>query len=108
MLLWKPSEDQMYVLFILAGSWGLADAVWQTQINALYGVLFTNNEEAAFSNHRLWQSIGFVIFYIITPHIRIRISLIILLIFLTLGMIGYGITEYRWKIQTKKAQVLHS
>jgi len=54
MLLWKPSEDQMYVLFILAGSWGLADAVWQTQINALYGVLFTNNEEAAFSNHRLW------------------------------------------------------
>jgi len=97
MFIWKPSENEIYVLFILAGLWGLADAVWQTQINAFYGVLFVKNDEAAFSNYRLWESIGFVLFYIITPHIRIRIALIILLIFLTLGMIGYGLTEYRWK-----------
>jgi len=97
MFIWKPSENQIYILFILAGLWGLADAVWQTQINAFYGVLFVQNDEAAFSNYRLWESIGFVLFYIITPHIRIRIALIILLIFLTLGMIGYGLTEYRWK-----------
>ena len=25
--------DQKYVFFILAGMWGIADAVWQTQIN---------------------------------------------------------------------------
>jgi hypothetical protein len=97
MFIWKPSENEIYILFILAGLWGLADAVWQTQINAFYGVLFVQNDEAAFSNYRLWESIGFVLFYIITPHIRIRIALIILLIFLTLGMIGYGLTEYRWK-----------
>ena len=102
MFLWKPSEDQMAVLFILAGFWGLADAGWLTQTNALYGILFVDNNEAAFSNYRLWQSLGFVLFYILTPYIRIRISLIILLIFLTLGMIGYGLTEYRWKIETKK------
>jgi hypothetical protein len=95
MLLWKPSENQMIVLFILAGLWGLADAVWQTQINAFYGVLFADNDEAAFSNYRLWESSGFVLFYIITPYIRIRTALIILLIFLTLGMSGYGATEYR-------------
>lgn len=100
MFLWKPSEDQISVLFILSGLWGLADAVWQTQINAFYGVLFVdNNEAAAFSNYRLWESFGFVLFYIITPYIRIRIALIILLIFLTLGMIGYGLTEYRRRIR---------
>ena len=26
-------QDQQYVLFIVAGLWGIADAVWQTQIN---------------------------------------------------------------------------
>ncbi|CAF0739698.1 unnamed protein product [Rotaria sordida] len=102
MFIWKPSDDQIVVLFVLAGLWGLADAVWQTQINAFYGVLFVNNDEAAFSNYRLWESGGFVLFYIITPYIRIRIALIILLIFLSLGMIGYGLTEYLWKIKTKK------
>ena len=109
MFLWKPSEDQIAVLFIIAGLWGLADAVWQTQINAFYGVLFVENDEAAFSNYRLWESIGFVLFYIITPYIRIRIALIILLIILTLGMTGYGLTEYHWKVKdTKKIQARSS
>jgi len=108
MFIWKPSENQIFVLFILAGLWGLADAVWQTQINAFYGILFVKNDEAAFSNYRLWESIGFVLFYIITPYIRIRIALIILLIVLTFGMIGYGLTEYRWKMKTKKIQTISS
>ncbi|UJR14080.1 hypothetical protein I4U23_001076 [Adineta vaga] len=109
MFIWKPSENQIYVLFILAGLWGLADAVWQTQINAFYGVLFVEKDEAAFSNYRLWESSGFVLFYIITPFIRIRIALIILLIFLTLGMCGYGITEYRLrKNKIKSNQVAPS
>jgi hypothetical protein len=109
MFLWKPSENQIAVLFVLAGLWGLADAVWQTQINAFYGVLFVDNDEAAFSNYRLWESSGFVLFYIITPYIRIRIALIILIIFLTLGMSGYGATEYRLrKTKIKNNQVAPS
>jgi hypothetical protein len=95
MFFWKPSANQIIVLFILAGLWGLADAVWQTQINSFYGILFVDQKEAAFSNYRLWESTGFVIFYIITPYIRIRLALIILIIFLTIGMMGYGATEYR-------------
>ena len=99
----------MTTLFVLAGLWGLADAIWQTQINAFYGVLFSDKEEAAFSNYRLWESTGFVLFYIITPYIRIRIALIILLVFLTLGMTGYGATEYRTrKEKTKLNQVAPS
>ncbi|CAM2697677.1 unnamed protein product [Rotaria socialis] len=93
MFIWKPTENRMFVLFILAGLWGLADAVWQTQINSFYGILFVDKNEAAFSNYRLWESTGFVLFYIIAPYIRIRVALIILLIFLTLGMMGYVATE---------------
>ncbi|CAF1024654.1 unnamed protein product [Rotaria sordida] len=111
MLVWRPSEDQIGVLFTLAGLWGVSDGVWQTQINALYGVLFSKHDEAAFSNYRLWESIGFVLFYIITPHIRIRIALMILIIFLTTGMIGYAITEIRWRKHEKmikKSEVVSS
>ena len=27
------SKDSIYILFVLAGLWGMADAIWQTQIN---------------------------------------------------------------------------
>jgi predicted MFS family arabinose efflux permease len=30
---WMPTGEENYVLFICAGLWGMADAVWQTQIN---------------------------------------------------------------------------
>jgi predicted MFS family arabinose efflux permease len=32
MYLWDPLEDQMYILFIIAGLWGMAAAVWQSQV----------------------------------------------------------------------------
>ena len=51
-------------MFVLAALWGVGDAIWQTQINALYGVLFASQEEAAFSNYRLWESIGFLIAFV--------------------------------------------
>ena len=31
--LWVPNPDDIAVFFIAAALWGLADAVWQTQIN---------------------------------------------------------------------------
>lgn len=102
MLFWRTNGNPLYMLMILAGLWGISDGVWQTQINALYGDLFVENREAAFSNHRCWQSIGFVIFFVMTPYVRIRNSLIILIVLLTLSMIGYISTEYRLrKRQTK-------
>jgi hypothetical protein len=52
------------VVYVLAALWGVADAIWQTQINALYGVVFKNNEEAAFSNYRLWESMGFLLSFL--------------------------------------------
>ena len=102
MFIWRPLADRIVVLFILAGLWGVADAVWQSQTSALYGVLFTENNEAAFSNYRLWESTGFALFYILIPRIRTRITLIILLIFLSVGISGYALVEYRWRTSVEK------
>ena len=32
MFLWEPKQSQMWVLFFTAGLWGIADAIWQTQV----------------------------------------------------------------------------
>lgn len=33
MFAWKPTPAEPAVFFVIAGMWGIADAVWQTQIN---------------------------------------------------------------------------
>jgi hypothetical protein len=67
----------------------------QTQINTLYGVLFVSNEEAAFSNYRLWESVGFIVAYINGNLLCVKIKLIILLVVLSLGMTGFYVIYFK-------------
>jgi len=90
---WAPHPDQSYVFFFIAGLWGAADAVWQTQINALYGVLFESDEEAAFSNYRLWESLGFIFAYILQTQVCIYSKLWVIIAVLGAGIGGYLIIE---------------
>jgi predicted MFS family arabinose efflux permease len=90
---WLPNSDEMWVLYVLAALWGIADGIWQCEINAFYGILFPNNEEAAFSNYRLWESLGFVIAYVNTNYLCIDAKLYLLLAILILGMLGYFVIE---------------
>lgn len=32
MFFWEPNDDQIYVLFIIAGVWGMCAAIWQSQV----------------------------------------------------------------------------
>ena len=32
MYVWEPIDDQIYILYIMAGVWGIAGAVWQSQV----------------------------------------------------------------------------
>jgi glucan phosphoethanolaminetransferase (alkaline phosphatase superfamily) len=78
-----------------AGNFQIALKTFLTCFLALYGVLFLNEEEAAFSNYRLWESIGFVIAYIYANYLRINVKLIVISCVLGIGMIGYYIIEYK-------------
>ncbi|KPJ08594.1 UNC93-like protein [Papilio machaon] len=93
LLLWRPSPDQWLVFFVLAAIWGAADAVWLVQVNALSGILFPGDEEAAFSNFRLWESTGSVLSYASAPYLCVRTRLFILLGLLILGFSGYTVIE---------------
>uniref|UniRef100_A0A671FH00 Protein unc-93 homolog A n=1 Tax=Rhinolophus ferrumequinum TaxID=59479 RepID=A0A671FH00_RHIFE len=94
LLLWKPNPDQLAVFFVFSGLWGIADAVWQTQNNVLFGVLFEKNKEAAFANYRLWEALGFVIAFGYSTFLCVSVKLYILLGVLCLTMVAYGIVEY--------------
>lgn len=93
LLLWKPHPSNPVLFFVASGLWGVGDAVWQTQINGLYGTLFRRNKEAAFSNYRLWESSGFVIAYAYSTHLCAKMKLYVMLSVLILGILMYVIVE---------------
>lgn len=95
LLFWRPHPDHQMVFFVISGLWGVSDAVWQTQINGLYGALFRRNKEAAFSNYRLWESLGFVIAYSYSTALCARMKLYVVMSVLGLGAFCYICVEIR-------------
>lgn len=106
MLFWRPHPTQPIIFFAMSGLWGVGDAVWQTQINGFYGLLFRRNKEAAFSNYRLWESAGFVIAYAYATTLCARMKLYILLTVLALGVLGYFIVEIKHIRKERKQKKL--
>ena len=77
--------NNIVYLFLFAIGWGICDAVWQCALNALYGVLFKDDQEAAFANYRLWESLGFCAAFAYGNSLDASVKLIICLVFLIIG-----------------------
>ncbi|KAH9627920.1 hypothetical protein HF086_015364 [Spodoptera exigua] len=105
LLYWRPEPEQWLVFYALAAIWGTADAVWLVQVNAFSGILFPGNEEAAYSNFRLWEATGSVLSYATAPYLCVRTRLYCLLGFLLVGFLGYSIIELM-EYKVKKAHHL--
>merc|ERR1711892_1627836 len=106
MLTWTPTASSVAVVYVLAAMWGVGDAIWQTQINALYGVLFASDEEAAFSNYRLWESMGFLLAFITQASgVCVLLKLILALFLLAFAMVGYLMLEL---LERKEARSSHT
>ncbi|XP_063688140.1 protein unc-93 homolog A-like isoform X2 [Bolinopsis microptera] len=93
LLHWTPTVEHKAYLYLFAILWGMGDAVWQTQINAFYGVIFPGQEEPAFSNYRLWESLGFLAAYLIGNNIVLSTFMWILVGWLSVSFVGYIIIE---------------
>lgn len=98
MLRWRPTPEQGLIFFLVSGLWGVCDSIWLVQVNALSGILFPGQEEAAFSNFRLWESTGSVITYIYSPYLCTSTKLYLLIGILCAGMVGYGIIEWSGEV----------
>ncbi|KAJ8891577.1 hypothetical protein PR048_004105 [Dryococelus australis] len=59
------------------------------------GFLFPGREEAAYSNFRLWESLGFIIAYAYSSVLCTDVKLYILLVLLLGGLVGYYVIEWQ-------------
>ncbi|XP_076262832.1 UNC93-like protein isoform X2 [Rhynchophorus ferrugineus] len=106
LLIWRPHPATPLAFYMASGLWGVGDAVWQTQVNGLYGALFRRNKEAAFSNYRLWESVGFVVAYAYSTHLCARMKLYVQLTILLFGFLLYCSVEIHHlrKVKRQKAK----
>ncbi|XP_064613305.1 protein unc-93 homolog A-like [Liolophura sinensis] len=61
LMMW--TEFDIYSLFVTSGAWGVSDGLLHTQLSALIGVMFQENQDAAFAIFRMLSSLGFAITY---------------------------------------------
>ncbi|KDR14271.1 UNC93-like protein [Zootermopsis nevadensis] len=97
LLTWAPTPDDKIMFFVVTGLWGICDGVWLVQINAYCGILFPSREEAAYSNFRLWESLGFIIAYAYSMYLCAAVKIYILMALLIIGMAGYLTVEWQEK-----------
>ena len=66
-------------------------------VAALYGTIFSDEPEAAFSNYRMWESLGFIIAFAYSNYLCTNVKLYILTTMLVIGMAGYIYVEVTMK-----------
>ena len=54
---WQPNPESFWLFFAIAGIWGIADAIWQTQFNCivLYCIFIQSN--ISIQSHYMLQSL---------------------------------------------------
>ncbi|CAC5403834.1 unnamed protein product [Mytilus coruscus] len=93
---WSLSGQVPFELFfVIPAVWGLADAVWQAQSDALLGSVFHQNPEIAFSSYLMFQAMGLAIAYIYNIYLCEEMKLYILGVTVIISLIFLCIIEFR-------------
>jgi len=95
LLLWRPYPTSVVPFFWTASLYGFTDAIFQTQLYTLYGVLFNNCTDAGFANFRFWEALGFTIAYGYQTFLGTNIKLYIMLSVILGSAICYTLCEYQ-------------
>ncbi|KAK1264864.1 UNC93-like protein 3 [Acorus gramineus] len=74
---------------LVAVIWGIGDGVFNTQLNALLGILFKNDTEAAFAQLKVWQSAAISVVFFLSPHISFQAMLVVMVAALCVSVSGF-------------------
>ncbi|GAV62696.1 UNC-93 domain-containing protein [Cephalotus follicularis] len=74
---------------LMAAILGIGDGVFNTQLNALVGILFKRDTEGAFAQLKVWQSASISVVFFVSPYISLHAMLIIMLATICLSMAGF-------------------
>uniref|UniRef100_A0A914XRV8 Uncharacterized protein n=1 Tax=Panagrolaimus superbus TaxID=310955 RepID=A0A914XRV8_9BILA len=94
LMIWPLNPSDNALFYVIAGVWGMADGVWNTQINGFWVALVGRSSlEVAFANYRFWISLGLAIGFLLIRFTTIDMYLLISFVFLLVGILGYLIIE---------------
>ncbi|XP_077217579.1 major facilitator superfamily protein [Tasmannia lanceolata] len=74
---------------LMAMIWGVGDGVFNTQLNAILGMLFRHDTEAAFSQLKVWQSGATAVVFFLSPYITFHAMLIVMIASLCVSIAGF-------------------
>uniref|UniRef100_A0A7E4V181 Potassium channel regulatory protein unc-93 n=1 Tax=Panagrellus redivivus TaxID=6233 RepID=A0A7E4V181_PANRE len=94
LMIWPLNPSDGALFYVIAGVWGMADGVWNTQINGFWVALVGRDSlEVAFANYRFWISLGLAVGFILIRFTSIDMYLLVAFFVLLVGFLGYLIIE---------------
>ena len=102
LLLWRPYPTSLVPFFWISMLYGTSDAIFQTQLYTMYGILFNNCTDAAFANFRFWEALGFAIAYGYQSFLETKIKCYIMLGVIFISFIGYTACELKVTEEKKR------
>ncbi|KAK3095705.1 hypothetical protein FSP39_017862 [Pinctada imbricata] len=93
--IWIPDKENLSIHFVVAASWGICDAVWQTQCNTLICVTCPDEADVAFANYRMLQSMGLMFSFLCGLFMCISSKLYFLVAMLVISIAFYVYMEYK-------------
>ncbi|XP_043711244.1 UNC93-like protein 3 [Telopea speciosissima] len=76
-------------LLLMSAMCGIGDGVFNTQLNALFGMLFRHDMEGAFAQLKVWQSASTALVFFLSPYITLQAMLVLMLAALFLSIAGF-------------------
>lgn len=74
---------------LMAAMLGIGDGVFNTQLNALLGILFKNDTEGAFAQLKVWQSASIAVVFFLSPYITLKAMVSIMLVAICASAAGF-------------------
>ncbi|XP_028069828.1 UNC93-like protein 3 isoform X1 [Camellia sinensis] len=74
---------------LMAAALGIGDGIFNTQLNALLGMLFKHDMEGAFAQLKVWQCVSIAVVFFVSPYISLHAMLVVMLVAVCISVGGF-------------------
>lgn len=105
-LVWDVVSLPKYLVYVTVALFGVSEVSIASQVHGFYGICFPRRKEAAFSVHKLFQSIGNVMSFAYGNHLCIQSKIFVIVAFLCVGMCFYSHVYYKHQLKTQTREII--
>ncbi|KAI8015494.1 UNC93-like protein 3 [Camellia lanceoleosa] len=74
---------------LMAAALGIGDGIFNTQLNALLGMLFKHDMEGAFAQLKVWQCVSIAVVFFVSPYVSLHAVLVVMLVAVCISVVGF-------------------